>query len=436
MMPQISQLLLSGILLLCYLKIHGLGIAYIGALMVSLMAFTRYRELWDKLLMLIGIFAGFVLLHALLSSLTLPSNYWIGRDQAKQMIYSTTNFTIVATTLLLGRRGDPDARIRTIRYILIGMLAIAVLEVYGPLKPVIDALRALYTSDSSLYIATDRDVQQYGMTRPTVFTSEPSSLGNFFGALWVYFVISGRRTLIDLAGYMLLLLAAIYIIRSPTLLGYAAVVPGLLLVQARRGLLGYGYLAAILAVFLLVPSYLYTQKGYFPGALDYFMSTGSFFIRQIAPVLSAEASISLSPFFGAGFSYYAVARDTTYNLLSLLHGGYYDDAFLSVMPVGQYVTNAAWEFVGVYGLFGGIVFVAILMRLFRLVGIVHGPAVLLATAALWTTHAGITLAFTWTPLIIIGLAFYPPRNVAVQEARASASLLPSRPTGPRALPGE
>ncbi|AWI86729.1 hypothetical protein CEW88_23475 (plasmid) [Alloyangia pacifica] len=435
-MTQISQLFLSGILLLCYLKIHGLGIAYVGALMVSLMAFTRYRETWDKLLVLIGIFVAFVLLHAILSGLTLPSNYRLGQDQTKQMIYSTTNFTIVATTLMLGRRGDPEARTRAIRYILIGMLAIAVLEVYGPLKSAMDAFRSLYTSESSIYTFAERDVQQYGMVRPTVFTSEPSSLGNFFGALWVYFVIRGRRTLIDLAGYMLLLLAAIYIIRSPTLLGYAAVVPGLLLVQARRGLLGYGYLAAILAIFLLVPSYLYTQKGYFSGTLNYFMSTGSFFIRQIAPVLSAEASISLSPFFGAGFSYYEVARDTTYHLLSLLHGGYYDDAYLSVMPVGQYVTNAAWEFVGVYGLFGGIGFAAILMRLFRLVGIVHGPAVILATAVLWTSHAGITLAFTWTPMIIIGLAFYRPRIAAVQGTRAGASLLPSRPTGPRALPGE
>lgn len=420
-MAQISQLILFGILLLCYLKIHGAGIAYAGALAVSLVAFARYSSAWEKLSIPITSFGIFLLLHSALSGIALTPNYGFGKEQAKQLVYAMTNFTILSTVLMLGIYGDPDRRPVVVQYVLIAMLVIAFLEVYGPIKPLIDAIRQLYTSATSIYEATERDIQQYGAVRPTVFTSEPSSLGNFYGVLWAYVILSVRNRPLHVAVNIALMGIAVFLIRSPTLLGYAVIVPGLALVLARRPILGYTYLVAVLAFVLIVPGTLWVQRDYVQNpSLNEFLSTGSYFIRQIAPLISVDKALSASPLFGAAFNYYEVARDSTYSLLSFFHGGFYDAGFLTIMPAGQYVTNAAWEFVGVYGAVGGVTFVVILLRLLKTLNIQHGPALLLATASLWTSHAGITLAFTWTPLMVLSLAFYAPRARVSRFQRPSA----------------
>ena len=60
------------------------------------------------------------------------------------------------------------------------MLIVATLEVYFGLRPFVDAVRSVIHRE--YYDDTTRDLELYGAVRPTVFASEPSLVGIFWGA--------------------------------------------------------------------------------------------------------------------------------------------------------------------------------------------------------------------------------------------------------------
>lgn len=422
-MVRVSQILLFFILLLSYLKIHGAGIVFVAALAFSLMVYFRYRSAWSApALYIIGL-SGFLVLHTILTQLSLPSFYGFGKDQAKIALYSVTNVCIIVTSLYLISRAEPSSHRGAVYWVMVAMIVVGAMEAYGPIKPMVDVVRSLYTSEFSIYAATERDLAQYGAVRPSVFTSEPSSVGNFFGALWLCYICTIKVSMRRFVNTALLLFAlALYVFRSPTLVGYLAVAPGLLLVKSGRPVAGYLSLIVVLFGVLLAPNLLWLMKSDVePASLRRFLSTGSFFIRQISPYIAVSSAMEVSPIFGAGPSYYQLAREETAGMLSYLFGGFYTDSRLAEMPDGQFVTNATWEFVGTFGIAGCAILAFIFLRMFRTFRISHGAAILLACASLWVSHAGIVGAFTWTPLILLALAF----RINVDGDRKNAHALPA-----------
>ena len=418
-MVKISQIFLFLILTFSYLKIHGVGIVFLAALAMAVSVYFRYKSSWRAPVIYILALCAFLVLHALMSHLNLPRGYAFGKDQIKILLYGMTNFCIVVTAIYLISKTDSPSHARTTYWVMVVMMAIAVAEVYGPFKPIFDAIRDVYTSDSSIYAATERDLAQYGYIRPTVFTSEPSSVGNFFGALWLCYLCTIQFSTRRLLGAALLIVAALVVFRSPTLVGYVAVAPGLLLVKNGRSLIGYSSLVVIALGTLILPNILWVMRfGIEIEGLKAFLSTGSFFIRQISPLMAVSSVMQMSPVFGAAGNYYQIARQEASGVIGFLFGGFYTDEKLAMMPDGQFVTNATFEFLGVFGVAGCIILTIIFLRVFRAFNIKHGAAILLACTSLWVSHAGIVGAFTWTPLILLALAFHVRREQVNSDSQA------------------
>lgn len=413
---KMSSLFLGAILLLIYLKIHGAGIVYFGALIVSILTCFRYRSIQKT----IPQFLAFLAFSALMASM-----HPIDLTAIKQFIYTNTLFLTMAVVLVLV---DQQNSRRTERCLLITMglmILVGVLEVYIGMKPIVDATRSLYTSENSIYEAVERDIRQYGRVRPTVFTSEPSSVGNFFGAIWLTWCCLIRTNFRNAIKATILILAALFVIRSPTLGGFALVAPGLLLIINNRLRTGYTYLLSLLVSLAILFPYIYFHKHYLPeGPIKEFFDTGSFFIRQIAPLNVVMYGYITSPLFGLGSEFYEIARELNSRILASQFGGFYTNERLTLMPDGQFSTNAMWELFGTFGIVGTPIFGGIILWLMRRTDIQHAPAVLLATLILISGHGGIFLAFTWTPLLLLPLAFN--RSATIKRATERENLNLSR----------
>lgn len=404
-----SQVFLFFLLLSVYLKIHGAGIVHVAALMCALIAAMRYPRIMSSLpyVALMGILITFQILY---------SNDF-SKDALRYSIYSLTNiFTIFAALTLLAKIVEVRSG-RALFIIMLVFIGLAVLEVYGGLKPVFDAIRGLYTSSSSEYDAIDRDIRQYGQIRPVVFTSEPSSLGNFFGAVWLAYTCIVPPTTRNIAKSALLILVAMALFRSPTLFGYLAVAPGLVLVKRDRDTAGYIYLLAVLfGVTFLFPFTWYRRDMLPPGPLYEFFSSGSFFIRQISPLITVQEAMENAPVLGLAAKFHETSQETTSVFLSLLFGGYYTPDQLTQMPPRKFASNALWELIGTFGIGGLFAFLGILRYSLLYFSVRKVDAVILATLILLVNHAGIVLTFSWVPLLLLSYSFMVPKKAQDLQA--------------------
>lgn len=393
-----SQIFLFLLFMSIYLKIHGGGIVHIAAFLCALVAATRYKKIIQGTPYLVA-FGGLLALQIL----------YIGditKDSIRFSVYMMTNMvTIVSGLVLLSNvvRLRSGSTLMIVMYIMLGL---AILEVFFGLKPAFDIIRSLYTSDTSLYEAIDRDIQQYGQIRPAVFTSEPSSLGNFFGAIWLSYCCIIKINSRNALKAIILISAAMFVFRSPTLIGYLAVAPGLIMVRNNMDKTGYIYLAALFAAVTIGMPYFWSQRHLIPsGPMQEFFSTGSFFIRQISPLLTVERALETAPILGLGSKFHETSQEVSMVFLSLFFGGYYTPDFLSLMPARNFSSNALWELVGTLGIGGIVCFLALLGAYLLHLRVKKVPAVLLGTLILLINHAGIALTFSWVHLLLLAYAF-------------------------------
>lgn len=400
-----SQMLLLAMFTSIYLKIHGFGLVHVVTFALALLAAARYRRIHSAL-PLLGVF-GLLLIVQMIAVGDLS------KDSLKYIVYMmTTMFNMIAIlALFLIASKNRDGRILIATMLL--MLLLAVLEVYGGMKSAFDAIRGFYTSDNSIYTSVSRDLKQYGQVRPNVFASEPSSLGNFFGALWLAYTCLVRPNIRNFTVCLFMILAALYIFRSPTLIGYLSIAPGLILIRRGYDRVGYVYLISLLLSVCFLLPYLWLIKDSLPyGPLRGFFETGSFFIRQISPLITIGYVIENAPILGLGSNFHEISRTETMNMLGMFFGGYYTPDVLAQMPARTFSSNALWEIAGTFGLLGTVILMMLLHRILKYFSVRKAPAVLLATVILATNHAGITLTFSWVPFLMISYAFIEPNRLA------------------------
>lgn len=390
-------------LLLIYLKLHlnitGFGIPYFYALLISVGAIL----VSGNLRVIIGGCGG--LLFYLIVQYIFSSNGVLApkKFDFQFVIYSITNFVVFYGLCLSLVRANTKLMQLLIRVLLYLLLGIAIMEVYGGLKPFVDAARKLYTGAHAYYDAVDRDIRQYGAIRPTAFASEPSSLGNFFGAIWLFYTCSYRNNIRRVIEVGVIMLAAIFVFRTPTLLAYAAVSVLVIVYKFRRyrTLTVFASIALVFAVSIL-PYIAYTyrfeidQKNF-----REFLSTGSFFIRNIAPLNTFLDMVEMKPIFGFGSGFADAAQARNIGEIYGRFSGFYTYDRISTMSAATFMTNAFWEYFIVNGFLGSLILFGLYKAVISGFGVRGFFFLAMLSLVLWTSHAGLILAFTWVPVAVL-----------------------------------
>lgn len=383
-----------------YVKWHFFGLPYAAAFLTSIIIILivpGVQRLWKLFLL----FCLFLISHTLFTSLF--NNYDIGLEHLKSIIYSIANFIILAATLIACSQISGGLS-KHLRIMLICMLILAILEIYIGMRPVFEDVRLFFNSTAN-YTADARDEIIYGRLRPMIFTTEPSSAGNFFGAIWLAYVLSERSFLKRYFLGASLFVFALYLFRSPTLIGYLAVFPGFLLLTRGRYIASSSYFISIifLSNFVFYYGWINRYQIQFTEIATFF-STGSFYIRQISPIQTVLVVLENAPLFGYGVNYFTTARDVAAPQL-FAAGGFYTYEILSGMPDREMATNAFWELFGMFGVLGFLFFTSLKANLLWSFGIRYPLGILLGVFATFSAHAGVSAAFTWTPLIFVAMVF-------------------------------
>jgi hypothetical protein len=291
-------------------------------------------------------------------------------------------------------------------FVLVG----CVLENYTGFRAISDAVRGVLY-DAYIYDATLRDQDLYGGVRPKLFTSEPSHLSFAFTVFaFIWYVLSTRPG--KMVGYVAMLGAGMFLMRSPTLLlGFALILPYQLLIAGRsaQGRVR-GADAAVIAV-VIVSSAALTGMVLAGGQMFSVRmaeveagNDASFFFRAIGPFQVALDTIQRHPIAGAGLTGEEFIANRVHEIYVSAAG------FMpqwQIDKVSEVLTNYFWLHWIYLGAVWGIVLLLALTRLLRML---HAPSV----------------AFCWIVWAIMGQAtgaYVSPKPWAVLIFACAASML-------------
>jgi succinoglycan biosynthesis transport protein ExoP len=301
------------------------------------------------------------------------------------------------------------------------MLIVATLEVYFGMKPFVDVVRSAIHQEN--YIDTARDLQLYGAVRPTVFASEPSIVGIFWGLSLCGWLLADmdRFGIARFVAASLLTASAIFVIRSPTIFYAVAIcVIGLIVYRmsrsghpgvrlAKSALLFACFIAVIASTSLLM--YAADEYG---GMIEDIVKGASFYSRQIGPYRLASSMADANPFFGFGLG--GDAEMTPYamdafapaieNMMADVDASDVDSVPGMAINFGEgkvshLLTNSFWQFWISFGILGGAIVAAIIAVALAKLGVSEIGFVLLGATLMDQTMGGVVIALAWTPLFVI-----------------------------------
>jgi hypothetical protein len=319
------------------------------------------------------------------------------------------------------------------------MLIVATLEVYFGLRPFVDAVRSVI--HQQYYEDTARDLELYGAVRPTVFASEPSFVGIFWGLCLCGWLLAD----VDRFGFRQLVVAslltgsAVFVIRSPTIFYAVTIcVIGLIVHRLRRSanpgvrLVKSALLLACFIVVIASTSLLMQAADEFGGAIENIVKGDSFYSRQIGPYRLASSMADTSPFFGFGLG--GDAEMTPYamdafspvieNMIAGVNAADVDSVpgmaiNFSEGKTSHLLTNSFWQFWISFGILGGTVVAALVAFALAKLGVSEIGFVLLGATLMGQTMGGVVIAPAWTPLFVI--AALTIRWTNARDAGASRS---------------
>ncbi len=328
------------------------------------------------------------------------------------------------------------------------ILLIATLEVDFGLRPFVDAVRSIIHQE--YYEDTARDLQLYGAIRPTVFASEPSLVGIFWGLCLCGWLL----TEIDRLGPLRLLIAtlltlcAVFVIRSPTIF-YAVTICGVGLILHRlRGYVGPGVrsirfllLSACFVVVFASPSLLVQAADEFGGMIEDIVRGDSFYTRQIGPYRLALSMAETRPFFGFGLGGDAemtpfVVDAFAPSIENMIAGTNAVDVDsvpgmainFSEGKSSHLITNSFWQFWVSFGILGGIIMSALLALALAQLGVIDIGFALLGATLMGQTMGGVVITPAWTPLFVIAALTMTWRRTPHERVRRRPERLPTSPT--------
>ncbi len=284
-----------------------------------------------------------------------------------------------------------------------------------PVRDISDAFRRR-AFESGVYVADIRDQLFYGRIRPKLFTSEPSALA-FAYTLFAFAWYMLSRWRLKVAGYVSLLVAGYFFMRSPTLfLGVLLIPLYEIMVAARAGptnpnraSVGRIVVAFGLGIMLIIAAGLFGAE-LFKERIDSILSGHdlSFFGRMVAPILTAVAVIGEHPLTGAGLAGWEFIDGTVRQIYSSAPGLASEFRFDSAAHA---LTNYFWLHWIFLGVFWGCAVIAALSWFLHVLG---APSI----------------AFCWGVWIVFGQAsggYVDPRTWIVLFLACAASVLHERP---------
>jgi hypothetical protein len=291
------------------------------------------------------------------------------------------------------------------------ILAGCLLEDYGGLRPISDAVRnALY--HRGVYENDLRDILLYKRIRPKLFASEPSSVTfcfTLFTFLW--FVTSNWRWKLPL--YVALFAVGSFAMPGPTLLLMLALIPPYAITLASRqgGRLTFLRTAGGVALTALtLVAFIVLAKAIFPERLKQIVAGNdpSFFYRVQGPALAAASVLHHYPIAGAGLTGEPFIEREVVNIY--VGSPSYSERWQVVTPATELLINYFWLHWIYLGLIWG--------------------GIMLAALTVWLLKLGVpSPAFVWLSWAVLGQAsgaYVGPSCWAVFFLTAAAALLHQR----------
>lgn len=249
--------------------------------------------------------------------------------------------------------------------IVVAILAGLVLEVYTPFAQISDAAREILYRDAFLYASEERDLRDFGVLRPKLFTQEPSHPAKFLlssATIWLALSTSRFRSLI----YGGMILLALFLTRSGILLaaGFLGVAVLYFLPhpssrpQKRRITLIHYLALPVGLVMTAVLGFLVSPERFKAAQSDADTST---FMRFHGPATVAHDVLIAYPFFGAGVGGNEAVSDIILPIYiqhnSHAHYWFQND------PLVSFLGNSFFAYWVYLGLLGGLAFSVFLYRL-------------------------------------------------------------------------
>lgn len=359
--------------------------------------------------------AGLSILVIAALSILSAADYTLLPERFKGFVQLSYSIVIAYAFFLALRRFDGQWLGRLFLGLVLVILAGSLLEVIWPaFKQASDVFRGA-VFESGVYDADRRDMALYGRVRPKLFTQEPSYLTfNYTLFAFCWYVLS--RMPGKALAYLGLIAAGYFVMRGPTLLLGAALVPIYEVLLGARRQRGYerrlegstALIAAVLAGLVAVAGIALGWEG-FAARIENFASgrDPSVFARLIAPAIVAVETIKEHPIAGVGLTGWE-ALDATVGQL------YATTRFLSIDMrfdgASNSLTNYFWVMWTFLGLFWGSLFVLAWSWFLRVLAV---PS----------------LVFCWAVWIAFGQAaggFVGPRAWAVMMLAAAVAIIHER----------
>lgn len=363
--------------------------------------------------------AGFLIVLSLflISILCASKLSWLPRrtNGLIQLTYSITiGYGLFLTVTQASRRQIAGLFLGFALVILAGCL----LEMYGGLRPISDAVRKVLYSKG--YYENDlRDLLFYGRARPKFFASEPASVTfcyTLFCFLWL--VVSTWRW--KLVAYVGLVAAGLSAMPGPTLLlMLLLILPYLLFLDSRRnGRLDVGrFLVVALAAIVFLGAFFVLAQTVFPHRLESVTSGNdpSFFYRVQGPALAGIDIMTRYPFAGAGVTGEPFIEQEITSLY--IRSRYYSAGWQIVSPATELVINYFWLHWIYLGAVWGLIIMAVVTVWLRVLG-VPSPAFCWVVWAILGQASGAYVGPTcWAVLFLAGAAAILHQRAATAAPR-------------------
>jgi hypothetical protein len=348
-------------------------------------------------------FCAIVTLY-LASMLCAPDISWLPRrtNGLIQLTYSlAASYGLFLTVKRSDRRQIARLFLTFVLVIVVGCL----LETYGGLRPVSDAVRTvLYRK--GVYENDLRDLLFYKRARPKFFASEPSSV-TFCYTLFTFVWLVTSTWRLKLPVYLGLVGLGLFAMPGPTLLlMLVLLLPYLLFLGSRRrgriDATRFLVVAMVAALFALVA--LVLAKTLFAARLENITSGNdpSFFYRVQGPALAGLDIMSRYPIAGAGLTGEPFIEREITNLY--LRSPFYSAGWQVVSPATELLINYFWLHWIYLGAVWGMVMIAVITGWLRVLG-VPSAAFCWGTWAILGQASGAYVGPTcWAVLFLAGAA--------------------------------
>lgn len=340
-----------------------------------------------------------VLLVYLGSILSADNINWLGKRTTGllQLTYSLVIAYGMFLTLVRAERSQIAAILLTFCLFIIGG---CVLEEWGGLRGISDAVRAKLYSAGVVYDADLRDEILYGRVRPKLFTSEPSAVTfayTHYCAVWLA-VSAWRYKYVVYAG---LLGLAIVVLPGPTLMLMLLLATPYLMFLAggeRRTSPSRMIGAVVISCLVVLVAYVGGQV-LFAARLHDLQSgkDASFFYRFTGPMLVAIDMFKHHPWAGSGLTGEPYIADRVLDVF--MNSASFQSAW-RIPKVADVLTNYFWLHWIYLGAVWGVIVLVALTAMLRMLG----AASLLYCWAVWTVLGQASGSYvgpkTWAVLLI------------------------------------